>query len=239
MNISICAPTRQRPDHIERLIQSAVDTASTPNLLEFCFYCDDDDALTQEKLTVLSREYHNIKFISGPRTIFSDTWNHCYQLSTADVIMMGSDDIVFRTKNWDQAVLDEFDQCPDKILFVYGDDLKQGIHLGTHGFLHRKWIQVCGYFSPPYFSADYCDTWINDVANQLGRKLFLPDVVIEHMHVSMKKAAMDDNARDRVVRSRRDDNRGIFYSAEKMQERNRQVQDLKNLMDSSYQIDTI
>jgi hypothetical protein len=236
MNISICAPTRERPHDIKRLIHSVSETAKFPEMIEFCFYCDDDDIVTQETLHDLQKQQINVKFTMGPRTMFSDMWNHCHQLACSEIIMMGSDDIVFRTKNWDHIVLDKFDSCPDKILFVYGDDLKQGSLLGTHGFLHQKWIQLCGYFTPPYFSADYCDTWINLLAQDLKRKLFLPDVVIEHMHVSMKKAIMDNNARDRVMRNRRDDNRGIFYSPEKTEERNQQILKLKKVMDPSYQI---
>ena len=236
MNISICVPTRGRPHHVQRLIENVGDTSRSPDQIEFCFYCDDDDTDTLEKLLELQQKNNNIRFMQGPRIVFSDTWNRCYQLATADIIMMASDDIVFRTKDWDQIILSKFAVCSDKILFVYGDDLKQGELLGTHGFLHRAWITACGYFTPPYFSADYCDTWITAVARQLKRDLFLPGMIIEHMHVSMKKSNMDDTARDRVIRSRRDDNRGIFYSSEKTQEREHQIKILGALLDPNYQI---
>lgn len=236
MNISICVPTRERPHHVRRLIQSVTETAKFPEMIEFCFYCDDDDVATQSMLRESQKQMKNIKFTVGPRIMFSDTWNHCHRLAQSEIIMMGSDDIVFRTKDWDIIVIDKFDSCPDKILFVYGDDLKQGIRLGTHGFLHQTWIRTCGFFTPPYFSADYCDTWIDTIAQNLNRKLFLPNVVIEHMHVSMKKSDMDNNSKDRVFRSKRDDNRGIFYSPEKIIEREQQILNLKKLINPSYQV---
>jgi hypothetical protein len=237
MIIAICAPTRIRPNHAERLIRSALDCSDHPDLLEFCFYCDDDDHATKNKLISLQAELpKQLKFVVGPRIIFSDMWNHCYKLAQSDIIMMGSDDIVFRSKSWDTLITTEFDACPDKILFVHGDDLKQGKLLGTHGFLHRRWIETIGYFTPPYFTADYCDTWLTLVADSLDRRLYLPHLIIEHMHVSMKKAEMDDNSRDRVVRSRRDDNRGKFYSENSLNERHQQVEKLKKLLDIKYQI---
>ena len=44
--------------------------------------------------------------------------------------------------------------------------------------------------SPPYFSCDYADTWLNDIANIVGRKFSLP-FINEHMHPTVGKAEYD------------------------------------------------
>ena len=60
------------------------------------------------------------------------------------------DDLTFDTPGWDGVVREAFEQTPDKILFAYGNDLgPHGETFGTHGFVHRRWVETLGYFVPP------------------------------------------------------------------------------------------
>jgi hypothetical protein len=170
--ISILCPTRGRPENVRPIDQSSRDIRrSTRNSL----YVDDDDAQCS------SGEAHiddwapdNRKIVVGPRITLSDMWNKCAEVATGDILMVCGDDVVFRTKGWDSMVKQAFASYPDRILFAHGDDGHFGSQFGTHGFVHRKWIDAVGYFTPPYFSSDYGDVWLNEVANALGRRVYLP-----------------------------------------------------------------
>ena len=191
--ISVLCPTRNRPGNVQRLIDSATSTAA--GAVEFVFYTDDDAPLPAH---ITSRA--DVTAVTGPRIVLSAMWNACYPHATGDIVMQCGDDIVFRSPNWDTEVAEAFNGYPDRVVFVHGDDLVYGARFGTHGFLHRTWVDTVGYVTPPWFVSDYGDTWLNDVANDLGRRVYLPGVITEHMHPAFGKADWDLTHRERLAR---------------------------------------
>jgi hypothetical protein len=182
--------------------KSALETAKDPDNIELSLYVDKDDDLTQKKCKVLKDK--NVVVTIGPRVVLSKCWNGAYKNSTGEIFMHSGDDLIFRSKNWDQYVLKVFDNYPDKIVFAFGDDGFWKERFGTHGFIHRNWIETTGYFVPPYFSSDFNDTWLNEVAEVLGRKVYMPQVYIEHMHPLFKKAEWDETHLERIERGKKD-----------------------------------
>lgn len=205
MNTSLLVPTRQRPAGIERFFDSAFGLAERPDDLELVVYVDDDDD-----------SYDNVEWptnttiVKGPRITLSEMWNRCYAASTGDICGHMGDDIVFRTVGWDRLVRLAFADYTDHIVFVHGRDGIQDARLGTHGFLHRRWADTLGYFVPPYFSSDYNDTWLTQVADAIGRRVYLHDLYTEHMHFLAGKAEVDQNTRDRLERHNADDVAGLY-----------------------------
>jgi hypothetical protein len=186
------------------MIASARDTSSTP--LEFVFYTDDDAPLPGA-----ITELPDVVAIVGPRITLSAMWNECAKRAAGQVLMQCDDECVFRSPDWDVAVHGVFGRLPDKIAFVHGRDLHQPDGaFGTLGFLHRRWVDTVGYFTPPYFSCDYGDTWLNDVSNMIGRRIYLPDVVTEHMHPIAGKGEWDQTHQERLARGGRDDVAGLY-----------------------------
>lgn len=207
MAISILCPTRQRPNDVARLINSAQETAYSAGVLspriEFVFYVDDDDDsymhLAEDCLGV-----QHIKWVTGKRysTPMSDMWNKCYEVADGPYYFLAGDDVVFRTHGWEMKFMEAFEQFPDKIAFVHGLDgtAHDEAGHGTHGMIHQNWVDVVGYVTPPYFVMDYIDTWLNEVADKVGRHVQLKDVLTEHMHVGQGKADVDQNYLDRTER---------------------------------------
>ena len=142
--------------------------------------------------------------LTGPRTVLSECWNECFAAARGDVLMHAGDDIIFRTQGWDQKVADAFESVPDRILFVYGRDGYQDEKLGTHGFLHRRWVETVGYFVPPYFSSDFNDLWLHEVSGRIDRRRYLPNVFIEHMHPVAGKGEWDLTHQERLARHKAD-----------------------------------
>lgn len=184
---------------------SAFETADTE--VEFVFYVDEDD---DSSLDVISQ--HGGKIITGPRVVLSEMWNRCAERASHNVMMHCGDDIIFRSDHWDSIVLNEFEQVPDKILLVYGRDGFQDEKLGTHSFIHRNWVDTVGYFVPPYFSSDYNDTWLNEVAIALGRRRYVPEIYTEHMHPAAGKGVLDITHQERLARHTRDNVENIYAS---------------------------
>jgi len=182
--ISIVFPTRNRPNNLRRFWDSIINTAIDKP--EVVVYIDNDDLSS----AVVAKEL-GFNYMQGSRHTLSQCYNDVASLATSDILMFGADDIVFREKSWDEKVVAEFDKVKDKILFVYGHDGHRPDKLGTHGFLHRKWIDTVGYLLPPYFSTWYVDNWITDVSLALNRQVYFPFILAEHMHHCCGKAEHD------------------------------------------------
>lgn len=200
--ISILCPTRGRPNQVRELIHTALLTATYPDQIQFVFYVDEDDKHGAETIGILEQfdPHPTSAVISGPRIVLSAMWNRCYEQARADVLMQCGDDIRFRTRDWDTAVLAQFLRFPDRIVLVHGQDGIQGATIATHGFIHRRWVQQVGYFVPPLFASDYNDLWLTYVADQLGRRIYLPDVYTEHMHPVAGKGPWDRTHSERDAR---------------------------------------
>ncbi len=202
MNISLLLPTRNRPQNLRRLMQSLCETTDR-DLPEIIAYLDDDDTLSPPVCEDLE-----IDTVVSPRgTVkLSDMWNKCYAAADpeSEIFMLAGDDMVFKTYGWDNQVVRAFEAFEDRLVLVHGDDLYFGCMLGTHCFVHRRWIETVGYFTPPYFSAEFADTWVNHVAEFIGRRIFLP-FIVEHLHPEYGgKASMDQTHKDRIARREQD-----------------------------------
>jgi hypothetical protein len=196
--ISLLVPTRQRPQNVERLWKSIIETATVPSDIEMVLYVDDDDD-----------SYNNLAFpltiVRGPRIVLSEMWNKAAEKANGDILMYAADDIVFRTPNWDSLVIDKFKNIPDGIAFVFGNDGSK-VHdgkYGTHGFMTRKWVDTLGYVCPPHFSGDYSDTWINDVAKMVGRHFHI-NIMTEHLHPDFGKTELDATYKEKYQRMKDD-----------------------------------
>ena len=224
--ISVCVPSRIRPQNMSRLVESVYATSTTP--VEVLFRLDLDDEASIVEAVRLGMTYPMVRHVAAERGVLSDLWNDAAAISTGEILMMCGDDIVFRTADWDKKVLDAFDQYPDRIALVYGNDLIQHERLATHPFIHRRWYEAVGYLVPNGFSCDWCDMWLNEVAIALGRRHYLPDVITEHMHPVMGKARLDESHRERIARGRRDNVRALYEA--RADERAADVEKLKAVM---------
>lgn len=224
--ISLLLPSRQRPTQLMRLYKSATEEADYPHAIEMVVYVDEDDSGYDELIETPPR---GCVFIKGPRKTISKCWNECWEASTGEIYFHAGDDVVIRTKGWDTIVRNLFDEYTDKIVFAYGDDgniESSRNDFGTHGFIHKNWTDIVGYFVPPYYESDYNDTHLNDLAKGVGRHRHI-DVLTEHMHFSLGKSEMDQNTKDRLERHEKQ-NPGELYEARQQRiERADQIEKLR------------
>ena len=57
-----------------------------------------------------------------------------------------------------------------------------------HPTVHKRWIELLGYFVPPFFMHRYLDKYTSDLAINIGRFIEIKDVVFNHL----KKDFFDD-----------------------------------------------
>lgn len=216
--ISVLCPTRNRPGNVARLAGSAWDMADDEDSVELVFYVDDD---APSSVPPSLAEIDGVTVVTGERIVLSDMWNRCAEHAAGSIFMQCGDDIVFRTPDWDKMVTEAIALYRDRIVFAYGRDGTpiHGDNFGSHGFVHRRWYETLGYFTPPWFSSDYGDTWLNDLAARIGRKHFIPGLLTDHLHPAVGKAEWDENHRQRLERHARDNVKALWESLEVRREK--------------------
>ena len=226
--ITFLCPTRNRPAGLKRLISSALKTCSGQIPIEFGFYIDDDDTVSDPALGEMVRELRaNIWYTTGPRLhALSEASNILARMTKQGIMFFCGDDVEVQTLNWDMLVYQEFEKINDKILLVYGDDGIQHSKLATHFFIHKNWIDTLGHVLPPVFTGDWVDNWVTEVSSTLQRKVYLPDVKLTHHHCTVGKSPVDQTYLEKFNKDIRHNPAKVF--AETKPQRDADIEKLRN-----------
>lgn len=187
--ILVIVPTRGRPDNIARLEAGLKDTATT--VADFLYVVDDDDP---EAMRYLNMGLNRVAVIHRLRLGGTLNFISRQYLDKYEHIGFMGDDHLPRTVGWDLHVLAAL--TSDRPRVVYGNDLLQGPALPTAVFMHSKIISILSYMVPPEMIHLYIDNFWKELGELLGGLVYLPDVVIEHLHPAAGKAAMDERYRE-------------------------------------------
>lgn len=217
--LSILLPTRGRPAQASRLLTSLLTTASDPGGVEILLYIDADDP---QSLGIGLPGLRVVRHCGPPGVGLGVMTNVLYQASRAPCILLCGDDHVFRSPGWDETVRAEFARFPDDVALVYGDDLFQGEQICTAPFLSRTACELMGGPCPAVYKSSYIDTHLLSVfahLEHLGhkRRLYLPGLVIEHLHHLAGKAELDDTYRNRPLSG--EESQDLFLALEPMRAR--------------------
>lgn len=213
MTITVVIPSRGRPARAAAAIAAIQETAVLVST-EVILAVDEDDpelagyvALTRPTLPF--RPQLSLVTLRGDQTgnLVRATNTVSMRVASADpecVIANLGDDHVCRTRGWDRAIAHAL-RTPG---IAYGNDLIQGETLPTAPFISASIVLALGYYALPDLEHMYVDNVWRDVAEQAGVRRYLPDVVIEHMHPAVSKAAWDDgyirvNSNEAIDRDRR------------------------------------
>lgn len=198
-------PTRNRLNKLLTLISSLLTTVNNPNNIKLVLGVDKDDPIS-DYYNYLGR---NLKFLeivefenNGKFLGLSTMWNKMADVfpNTIDIFAMVGDDMVFKTKDWDLKIIEEFQNGPkDKIMMVFCNDGMRGkgnmyenvAPFPVNFFIHKNFIKTVGYFVEPYIENIHQDTWCNHIFNSLNRVKYRHDILIKHMHFSVTKEKTD------------------------------------------------
>lgn len=108
----------------------------------------------------------------------------------ADIYGWAADDNVFVTPQWDKFVREAFED--PHVTTVNTNDLLVGDEKGGVYFVRGTVVRALGWFLPTFLQHLYADFAVTSLAKKAGTYLYLPDVVIEHVHPYAGKAAWDD-----------------------------------------------
>jgi hypothetical protein len=188
----LIVPSRGRPENIKRLCEALANTNAD---LDLAVGVDADDAALDEYKEV-EAEYGFELWISPERKRFAATVNSIALANYENykyLAWMG-DDHVPHTLYWDQLYRNELDKAGVGV--VYGNDLVQGENIATELAFTSNIVEALGYAIPEGFIHLFVDNYFMELGKSIDRLVYLPDVIVQHMHYSAGSAQEDQTYRE-------------------------------------------
>jgi hypothetical protein len=176
--ISLLVPTRGRLGHLAALLASYEQTVQgCEDSSEIVFRVDQDDVGT---MNYLDRAIPYVRqVVTGPSRGYGShgsLFNDCVPAADGDVLMVGNDDMVFKTRGWAPRLLEVASQFEDGI-FDLGVSTFNAGHF-PFIVVSRRAVNAIGALWPD--GIFWGDIFWRDVMATLGRCLMVPDVEVVH-----------------------------------------------------------
>jgi len=187
-DLVILVPSRCREAELNRFIGSVKKNAVMDTFVSV--WLSDDTIIDDKNLIFVINNFER-----RPRCGIANKWNRMaervYFNLAARYLMIGNDDSVVQTKGFDKKLIEAAEKI-GKYSMVYPND---GFHPGsiaTFPMLSAPLYNALGYIFSNAFNHNCPDIYLQDLCTALGICKWVPEVVIEHMHVCNKKANMDE-----------------------------------------------
>ncbi len=183
--ISVLIPSKNRPKEFKRFIESLLNTADKPESIEIILYLDESENLNYEN-------HPQVRTVRGDLKVLSQMYNFCATSAKGDIWFLAADDIKCWTTSWDSSIISIYEQSFDPFRVIHGNDLSPNAqNFGTHFFIHRHWFETLGYIFPKNENIFASDLWMTNLAKIINKDVYLPTIVLEHLHPSWGKAPLD------------------------------------------------
>lgn len=176
--MALIVPSRGRPHNIERLNKALQETEAKVDL--YVGVDPDDEKLQGYK--DMADKYQFKLVVADKREKFGPTLNRIALSIASDyeyIAWMG-DDHLPKTHGWDQRYREALDSVGVGV--VYGNDLVMGETIATELAMTSNIVKTLGYAVPEGFVHLYIDNYFMDLARAIDRLIYLPDVIVQHMH---------------------------------------------------------
>lgn len=198
----VIVPTRRRPQNIPPLIEAFDLTVTHPGTTVEIVVDGADEATANAYFDAWSCgpdcdgdgcPNSWVSMCTQPHRGMCPTLNHIAAtpefgaMTYSTIIGFMGDDHRPRTVGWDQRIIDAM----PPLGVVYTDDGFQGENLPTSVFMDAELVRRLGWMVPPGIGHLFCDNAWKALGEALGTLVYLPDVLIEHMHPHAGKAEMD------------------------------------------------
>lgn len=187
MKILFAFPSRSRPHKFRVTLQKLVDSIIHPELCCINVVVDDNDPRRAEYMAVVEeyRSRINILTPSGNSTCKIDAVNRAAQCESFawDIVVVMSDDMHVCMHGIDERVRRDMQQYYPKLdgLLHYKDG-SANEKLITFAIMGRKFYDLFGYVYNPAYKSLWCDNEQMEVADLLGRRVYIPLQIVEHKH---------------------------------------------------------
>ncbi|NQV54327.1 MAG: hypothetical protein HQ503_00585 [Rhodospirillales bacterium] len=192
---AIC-PTRGRPDRMRQYVESALETATEPDRMQFLYYVDNDDPALKQYETEFAAIAGNCKAgtidgLIGPPIGVPAAANKLAAMAPGNILVTANDDQVHIDVGWDTRLDTEIAKYTDGIYCMWFNDGWEAGNFCTFPVVSKRWFEILGYLNFPFFEHFFCDAWIWMLAKSVDRAIYIPEILIEHRHWKTGKSEMD------------------------------------------------
>lgn len=185
--ISILVPTRGRKDQFHRMLKSAYETAGCEIEILIAYQTEED-----------AKEYGYDGILVSDTNPTAHSWNMLADRCSGDIMMLGSDDMIFDTQDWGKRLEEHYHSLSNKIHVWHLQDSRDKD--GTpHPIVSREYYNAMGYFVPPIFLHWYIDTWTVSMAKACGVFTHIRDSLLVHDKPSDR--GVTDDTHNRIRRN--------------------------------------
>ena len=175
--------TREEPEQLVAVLESAQRTAANPASLEVLLYVDDDDQklLKAVEVGALSGFDFPVTPFVYPRPVAAgDIANRLAATCRGQtgVVLPIPDDYLFGTIGWDERLRDAYWTFPNHTFMAYPVDPIVPRDQVTFAFLSLPWVNALGRVSTDKFPYWFDDNWLDEVAQMVQRKMSLDMVML-------------------------------------------------------------
>jgi len=236
MKMALMVPSKNRPESIERLIRSAIETASYPNRIGFFVLIRKSDKATQEVLLKLQQEY-SCKIT----TLFEDTkkeinlsrfWNEMYKeakIQKYELFGFYGDDVEFRSNGWDSLVCTEFKRKKELPLMVRTNDNYQK-EVAVLFWTNKVFHDIIGFYLPEQYKWVAMDEYLYKIASKSDSYIYLEHIDTYHHAAILGRSEQDDTfkekRKDGAIKVRND--LQLFQTSEEQEKIQEAIRKVKN-----------
>ncbi|MEB3197676.1 MAG: tetratricopeptide repeat protein [Candidatus Sericytochromatia bacterium] len=170
--ISVLVASRGRPEALGRYLLSVRDTVARPDLIDVWVYRDNDDESESLDLQKLVGPIIKVHVIEGPPLLTQgEICNTLRRACTSNpgIYCPGGDKLRYETFGWDEEVRQAFSYYPDRLALVFLRDQINGKNFASTFLISAEWANALGRIFTEYFPFWYDDTWLNSLAQMIGR----------------------------------------------------------------------
>jgi hypothetical protein len=183
-NLAIMVPVRGRKANCERLLKAFHDTVDSADMY---FILDPDDLETYEGVDWGRAR----QLILDPRGMIGPKRNFAADLlkDEYDALMCAEDDIVFGPKGWDTTLMSALASMGGTGMVYPNDDRRTDIPENV--LISSNIVKALGWFCEPSMQHYYIDNVWADLGRGAGCLMFVPGVLFENFHYSMRKGSTE------------------------------------------------
>ena len=190
-SLLMIVPSRGRPANLDGLVQAWRETTSGD--ADLVVALDDDDP------QLYQYNAHRVAMVAvGPRQSFVEWTNEIAVGNTDRYRFVGTmgDDHRPRTPRWDELLCSSLDSIGSGV--AYGDDRASLPVVPSAAIVSSDIVARLGFLLPPVLAHHNSEAFLQALGADLGRAVFVPEVVVEHVHYTTGRASIDHTYLERA-----------------------------------------
>ncbi len=176
--IALLCPSRGRVENCQRMIESAYNTTTENIEVYIAVSSEEFQSYNAGLKSPGDRMYLSI-IVRGDFQPTSYKWNRLAEIAKVKgnkFMMLAADDMVFETPGWDKALIENANGRP-QVFHLQDSRDKDGT---PHIIVTKEYMDVMGWFVPPYFKHWFIDSWTVEMAKHNDCFVHLRDYLLTH-----------------------------------------------------------